>query len=825
MTIPELQSALDANPENWELRLTLVEALVAENRHDAAVEIVNSGQALPREPAPWLDAAKCYAAVGAYEQARGLVVSSLEIDPEYEPSLTYQQQLEAHIAQTAATAAEAAPVALSAEDVDEETPAASSSPPAPDVGPAVPTLAHHDGSDEPISLPKVEHSHDEMDALHAAEEEAKRLREASIKRDKYNSIIITVLLHVAIFALLISVATKIPPNVPPQIVASSAAEQQEETIDDTTMEKPTVDPTTAVNTAVTDIISVSAESSLSVSSLDVPVADMAMENIVSFNPSMSLGMPTSSESKMMFGQEMEGDVLGVVLDVSGSMAEYLPMVVREVDKNFKDSPVVYLRNMVIRQEKTVDPLSDVMIIVPEEVKPFNEELRTRTPYWFLWHDLPRKAPQRYVDRLIETFKTRPNQFLSSGGGGNSGAHRSRVQAAIEFVMEEKIDSLYIFSDFEDFVDEDAALTIGQMLGRRKIRTYIQPAEKKTESLAVVTNKIANRTLGRQLPTLVSILNGGGMDEDTPTSLLPPKPEEKPMASDIDFTYAAPRPEITGDGFYGFRPSKGWTEIHRIVEPEYEAVFYGPEARAYIFLKDADGNFIQNPIRFHYHSWKHIPEAPDPRARTRRRKFLRLQEEPSFDGKEIVWKMILEDELKFDVHLYLGRKGMNATYVADFPEDEENRRRDHAHINFSVPELAKERSDRYFGYDFPAEGVKLDDVRAVVEPNELIMNLPRQDRDRYSKAWKELGFEPGYNTRKFNELSRALPDGIRDMDVSGPSWGGRSMSFRTTSSKILLQGGQPRADTEPWEGFSARLVRRGDTRERFTKTEAIEIEIK
>ncbi|MEM6917101.1 MAG: hypothetical protein AAF491_11100, partial [Verrucomicrobiota bacterium] len=628
-----------------------VEALVAENRHDTAVEVVNQGEALPREPGPWLDAAKCYAAVGAFEQARGLVASSLEIDPEYEPSLTYQQTLESHIA-AAAAASEAAPVALSADDVDDEEVTESSSSSAPAPSPAIPVLSNHGDSDEPISLPKVEHSHEEIDALRAAEAEAERLREASVKRDKYNSIIITVLLHVAIFALLISVATKVPPNVPPQIVASSAAEQQEEAIEDTTMEKPTVDPTTAVNTAVTDIISVNAESSLSVSSLDVPVSDMAMEQVVSFSPSMSLGMPTSAESKMMFGQEMEGDVLGVILDVSGSMAEYLPMVVREVDKNFKDAPVVYVRNMLMKQERNKDELETIRLIVPEEVIPFDPELKTRTPYWFLWHDLPKKAPQRYVDRLIETYKTRPNQFLSDGRW--QGGQRSRVLKAIDFLMEENIDSLYIFSDFEDFVDEDVALTVGQKLGRRKIRTYIQPAEQKTEPLDIVTKKIANRTLGRQLPTLVSILSGGGVDEDTPKSLLPPKPEESKPKTEIDYTYAAPRPEITSKEFFGFRPGKGWTEIHRIVEPEYEAVFYGPEARAYIFLKNDEGQFIQNPIRFHYHSWKYVPEAPDPRHRTRHRKFLRLQEEPSFDGKEIIWKMILEDELEFDVHLYLGR---------------------------------------------------------------------------------------------------------------------------------------------------------------------------
>ena len=79
-TISELQQALDDNPESWHCRLQLVEAMVAEGRHESAVEVVNEGHAIPREPGPWLDAAKCYGAVGALEQARGLTASSLEID-------------------------------------------------------------------------------------------------------------------------------------------------------------------------------------------------------------------------------------------------------------------------------------------------------------------------------------------------------------------------------------------------------------------------------------------------------------------------------------------------------------------------------------------------------------------------------------------------------------------------------------------------------------------------------------------------------------------------------------------------------------------------
>ncbi|MEX2579900.1 MAG: hypothetical protein WD342_12650 [Verrucomicrobiales bacterium] len=806
MSIQELRNALDEEPSSWERRQALVEGLVAEGMHDAAVEVVNQGEAIPREPGPWLAAAKCYAAVGAGEQARGLVATALEIDPDHQPSKDYQRELSVALAPT--------PVSLSSEDVDDEDDEEEDDVVVAEVAPLVPEAveAAKGGGHEPIALPKVSFSSDEIEALHAAEEEAKRKREATIKRDKFNSLAITVFVHVAIVLALTLVATKIPPNVPPQIVATSAPSQEDQTIDETKLEKPTLEPTTAVNSAVADIISVSAVSDVSISNIDVEVSDVAMEQTVSFNPSMSLGMPTSADSKMMFGEPLEGDVLGVILDVSGSMAEYLPQVVREVDKNFQDAPIVYVRNMLIRNDRSED--KEVRLIVPEEVIPYNKELKTRTPYWFLWHDLPRKAPQRYVDRLIETFKTRDNQFLTVGRW-----ERSSTAEAIDFLMEQEVDSLYVFSDFEDFVDEDLALELGQKLGRRKIRTYLQPAETGTEYLDVMTKKISNRTLGRQLPSLVSIMRGD--IEEEPASLTLQKPEKDTTLADLDIKLATPRPEAVSDAFYGFRPSKDWTEIHRISEPEYDAVFYGPEARAEIFLKTPDG-YIQNPITFYYYSHKEIPDHPDPRYRVRRRKFLKLEEEPSFDGKEIVWKMVLEDELKFRVHLYLGRKGMHATYVSEPPKDDTY---DSAFIYFRVPPLATEKEDRYFGYDFPADGLKLDHVREAVKENEVIFNLPRQFRDRYSKHWSEVGFEMGYNTRQFDELIRRLPSGIRNMEVKGPSFGPRVFNARTTSSKILLNGGSHRADIEPWEGFHARLVRSRATREKFTKTEAIEIEIK
>lgn len=797
MTTPELTSSLAADPGNWELRLSLVQALVAEARHDAAIEVVNQGEAIPHEPGPWLAAARTYAAVGAVEQARGLVASALEIDPNYEPAKAYQAELKAAIP---------AAVSLTAEDLDEEITLQRV-----DHEPTI-ALVKRSGDGSPMTLPKVAFSSNEIEALQEAKTEIDLQRARSMRRDKFNSVAITVLIHVAIVVALTLVVSQVPPRVPPQIVASASPPQPEEVIENVKLNKPTLAPTSAVNSAIADIISVSTTSSFSVSKADVAVADVAVETGMEFNPSMSLGMPTSTESKMMFGQPMEGETLGVILDVSGSMAEFLPAVVREVDKSFKDSPVVYVRNMLVNSQNRD---GEVRSIIAEEVVPFDPVYKTHTPYWFLWHDLPRKAPQRYVDRLIETFKTRPNQFLTVGTWEGAG-----TDAAINFLLEQKVDSLYIFSDFEDFVDEDIAAELGQLLGRRKIRTYLQPAEKGTEFLDVMTKKIANKTLGRQMPSLVSLLRGNEETEVTSLMADQKKADMEELAK-MNIKLATPRTEISSDIPTTFRVDPNWKEIHRLSEPEYDAIFYGPEARVMIFLKDAEGKYIQNPITFFYHSWKQIPDHPDPRSRVRHRKFLRLEEEPSFDGKEIIWKMVLEDELKFRVHLYLGRKGMNATYVAEAPKDGTS---DSAHIYFRVPALATESNDKYYGHDFPKEGVKLDQVREAVKANEVIFNLPRAEREDYAAQWAQTGFQMGYNTKKYNELIRRLPNGIRDIVVQGPSFGPRKFHARTTSSKILLSGGSGRPDIEPWESYWASLGRPSDSREKFTKTEAIEIEI-
>ncbi len=812
--INALKGSLEADPENWETRLALIQACQGEGLHDDAIEAINGAESLPGDDLGLVAAGKCYELVGATDQAHGIYAAALDVNPENAEAVAAIQRITGAAVPVEAEVDEPVLVAAVAdeEDADDEVVAAVA------VAEPTPTKAK---AGQKAPAPVIVRNPDEIDPelvaeaemLQQAEEESERKRLVSMRRDKLNSIVLTVLIHAAVIAALMLVVTQSPRPGAPQIVASSMAEQQQETIENQTMKRPTQTASSSAS-SMTDIVSVQATSAFAFSSVDVEsTSDMGFASTgIDFAPSMDMGMQTSSESKMMFGQKMEGEVLGVILDVSGSMAEFLPHVVREVDKNFKDAPIVYVRDTVMRK-RTREP--DVRLIIPDEVKPRWED-NTHSPYWFLWHDLPRKAPQRYVDRLIDTFKTRPNSFLAIRSGGDM------VTSAIDFLVEQKIDSLYIFSDFEDFADEELAKEIGQNLGRRKIRTYVQPAEKTTDNLKTLDQKIARRTLGRTLPSLVSIFK----PEDEPTSLTLTKPKD--MTEETSFTYATPRDAMIGTEPYMWKPSENMEEIHRLSEKAYDAVFYGPEAQAEIFLKDENGGYIQNPIRFWYHSWKRDPERmKDPAYRGRRRKFEKLAEPPTFDGKKIVWKMILEDNLKFDVHMFLGGLGtqkLYATYVAEPPKDGST---DHAHISFWMPRLAHEigRKDTYFGQDLPAEGLTdLDEIRLGVKPNTVVFNLPRQDRDRYKSSWEADGFEPGYNTKRYDELIRVLPRGIRDMKVEGPSFGPRKIHARTSSSKVLLTGWAGRRDIEPWEGFAASLGRSADTREKFTKTEAITLEV-
>ena len=244
---------------------------------------------------------------------------------------------------------------------------------------------------------------------------------------------------------------------------------------------------------------------------------------------------------------------------------------------------------------------------------------------------------------------------------------------------------------------------------------------------------------------------------------------------------------------------------------------GPEARAFIYMKTDEG-YIQSPIIFGYHSHKPFIDKED-RTRHRRRLWLRNKEEPSFDGKEFKWHMILEDEIEFQVMFWFKEDKVTGTYIAELPPEGQT---DGAFIYFHVPRLARESKDMYYSVDFP-DGLNLDELRQAMTYNVGNFYLPALAADRMETTWNRLGFTRGDNPLPYNVMYRTLPDAVREATIEGPSFGPLTLQARTINNNLLLNT-HTRADMELWEGWVARLTRPGNRRERLSRAEAISFSV-
>jgi hypothetical protein len=849
--INALEKALKANPADWQTRLALAEACLQENLDSKALGILDAADGLPDDPGQQIAVASCYYGLDP-EKACAILAADPAL-AEMDPELAQACELT-----NSETAGPVVPIPLTApahpkddspltitsadtvvddqDDIPEDQPAEPETEPETpaksevrsdgflEINPEsypVPEPAPEPASDPSIPAPPIliaaespphdeEYVEEEGAEAHVKEllDEADLIHRKDMRASKLQSLFLTGLVHVAVILLLSLIVISVPRDSPPEIVAVAAPSIEIDTPEKKKVEIPTTKAQPSSASVMPNIINALNTSSMSIPSVkNAPEVDQAVLGS-SFRPSLNFGPMGNEGQPMIFGEPIEGTTLGVILDVSGSMAEFLPKVIREIDRNFDKASIVFVNNAMLRTSD--GSTTEIRPIATDDVVPVVDGLRT--PYWFLWHDLPRKAEQASVDRLIELFKTRQNSYLAVGGN-------DRVSGAMDYLRSLGIDALYIFSDFQDFVDEDAAVENARKLSKAGIKTYVQPAQTQSEYLEIVSSKIADRTDGKELPPLISLVIP---DEEEPAPLL--AAGSAPGAVEVEgVNYATPRPDRLGKEWYDYRSPGSNFEIIEVFEhPNFDLVLYGPEARADIFLKSEDG-YIMRPIRFWYHSRKwFLNDRGD--LTWRRRKWLRNQEPPKLDGNEITWKMVLEDEIEFDVWFVFKDNTFMATYSAELAPEEFENRNDDASITFQIPPLAVQKDDIYYSSDF-TQGRNLDQLREAAAPNHTLFNLSTAEADRYETQWDLYGFKRGKNEIPHNVLCRRLPNGILNVVASGPSFGPRVLTVAGRQNDILLNAHGHRADIELWEGYSVRLTRpRDGTRHRLTKTEAFQLTI-
>lgn len=163
---------------------------------------------------------------------------------------------------------------------------------------------------------------------------------------------------------------------------------------------------------------------------------------------------------MLFGQKIEARRLAVVLDMSGSMYPFLPLVIKEVDKVASGSTIILHYGCGLTDED-----KPRLRVEDTKRKEFDEDKIVTS----LLQSQTAAMNQTEREKLLEMVKKRPQTFyVPSSGVGTT-------WAALTDKRMNDVDAIYWFCDFADALDDKRLEDVARKLRGRKQKLYIQPS--------------------------------------------------------------------------------------------------------------------------------------------------------------------------------------------------------------------------------------------------------------------------------------------------------------------------------------------------------------
>ncbi|MDR0534480.1 MAG: hypothetical protein LBH01_11055 [Verrucomicrobiales bacterium] len=144
----------------------------------------------------------------------------------------------------------------------------------------------------------------------------------------------------------------------------------------------------------------------------------------------------------IFGTTVESDQLGVILDVSGSGHQFLPAVVDEIEKSFKNAFIVLVFGCGMSDNVTEEQVQ-VLDFSKARVDPQRDAAGAKSILNQLI--LAQKSPE--TAKMIKHLKSIPNVYYLYGGDIGP------TQFAFQLLLKKNVDTIYWFSDFEDQVNK------------------------------------------------------------------------------------------------------------------------------------------------------------------------------------------------------------------------------------------------------------------------------------------------------------------------------------------------------------------------------------
>ncbi len=193
----------------------------------------------------------------------------------------------------------------------------------------------------------------------------------------------------------------------------------------------------------------------------------------------------------LFGTKIDARRMAVVLDMSGSMYPYLPIVIKEVDKVAPGSMVILHYGC---------GLSDAEVRKPSLEFTTDKEFDKDRIVTSLLESATAAMSKSEREALLALVKKRPKTlYVPSTNVGTT-------WVALTDSKLKDVDAIYWFADFADGISKDRLEEVGQKLRSRKQKLYIHPSNPKwleggdplAINVAKVENEIVKPTGGKVL---------------------------------------------------------------------------------------------------------------------------------------------------------------------------------------------------------------------------------------------------------------------------------------------------------------------------------------
>lgn len=184
----------------------------------------------------------------------------------------------------------------------------------------------------------------------------------------------------------------------------------------------------------------------------------------------------------LFGAVVGNKKLGVVVDISGSMQDYLEAVLKEVLTNFPMAEVVLIEGCGMEEINAMSPDPGLprrptgrkkrprrevgAPAVPTRVVELNSREGQNTPAVGSWGGLRQRYP-----RLYETLLGRAGTWVVVGDDAPVA-----TRLAMERLASDHVQAIYWFSDFQDSVEPREGEKAAQIIVDHKIEMYLHPMD-------------------------------------------------------------------------------------------------------------------------------------------------------------------------------------------------------------------------------------------------------------------------------------------------------------------------------------------------------------